>query len=1065
MILCPSCHEENPPKFRLCGYCGTPLHPAEPAAAPAPPREVRRTVTIVFCDLKDSTSLGERLDPEALHEVKDRYFKAMAAEIARHGGKIEKYIGDAIMAVFGLPVQHEDDALRAVRAAAGMQLALRDVNAQLADGWGVELKNRTGVNTGEVVATDDPSADQKLATGDAVNVAARLEQAAPPNEIYLGEATWRLVRDAVQVEAVEPLELKGKQERVPAFRLVSASGHAGAVRRHDTPIVGRDDELWAIDQALQEVRDTASARLITLIGDAGIGKSRLAEEVIVRAGAAARVVRGRCLAYGDGITFWPVRGMVSEAAGIATEDPPELAFGKVLRVVGDAEVAQRLASAIGLSRAAFPIHETSWAVRKFLAKLAEGGSAVALIDDIHWAEPAFLEMVEAVVRAEDTAPVLLLCTARHELLEKKADWGEGERALRLVLRPLSDAAAASVAHNVLGQSGLPPAVVTRIVAAAEGNPLYVEHMLSMLVESQVLELRDGRWALARDQAEITVPPTIKALLESRIGQLRVEERSAIEPASVVGLQFPVPAVASMTPERFRPSVEQHLVALTRKQLVTAIPQSDEDVVYKFHHHLVRETIYNGLLKRTRATLHVDFVRWADRVNAERGRALEFEEILGYHLETAQRYLRELGPLDEKGKAIGRDASARLSSAGRRAFARGDLRAAGSLLRRALAALADGDTLRLPLLPELGEVLLDLGELADARTLVDEALAAADPVRDRRVKASAEVVRLLLQLHGGETVDWTEAAAALMRDTIPALVLEQAHGEIAKAWRVVALVQQNSGRLAEASDSIAKVVEHARLAGDQRLVARSALGLTLSALYGPTPVPQAIEQCEALIAEEFADRQVQNLIVCKIAQLRAMNGDVDTARTMCRDARAVLRDLGPGVRAASASFDLAFVELLAGDAAAAERELRPDCDLLEKMGETYFLSSMAATLALAVREQARDDEALEITRLAERTAAPDDFDAQVLWRCTRAPILARAGALDEAEALARAAVEMSKETEVPGLQASAWTDLASVLRVRGDAEGSRHALGEALKIHEAKGDRLSVERLRASQAST
>ena len=241
MLICPGCGEENPPKFRLCGYCGAALATAAPAPAPLPVREMRKTVTIVFSDLKDSTALGERIDTEALHEVKERYFGAMAAEIARHGGKVEKYIGDAVMAVFGLPKAHEDDALRAVRAAHGMRVALDKLNESLRQRYGVALANRTGINTGEVVANDDPTADQKLATGDAVNVAARLEQAAPVDQIYLGESTWRLVRDAVEVEAVEPLTLKGKSERVRAYRLVSADGLDGNVRRVDTPLAGRDE--------------------------------------------------------------------------------------------------------------------------------------------------------------------------------------------------------------------------------------------------------------------------------------------------------------------------------------------------------------------------------------------------------------------------------------------------------------------------------------------------------------------------------------------------------------------------------------------------------------------------------------------------------------------------------------------------------------------------------------------------------------------------------------------------------------------------------------------------------
>jgi class 3 adenylate cyclase/tetratricopeptide (TPR) repeat protein len=1022
---------------------------------------VRRTVTIVFCDLKDSTSLGERLDPEVLHEVMDRYFAAMTAEIARHGGRVDKYIGDAIMAVFGLPVQHEDDALRAVRAVVAMQASLRGVNSQLSATYGLELANRTGVNTGEIVAIDDPKADQMLATGDTVNVAARLEQVAPANEVYIGEATWRLVRDAVKVEAVEPLNLKGKHESVAAYRLLSVIGHDGTARRHDLPIVGRDVELAAIDRVLQEVRETRSARLVTLIGDAGIGKSRLAQEVIERVGASARVVRGRCLAYGDGITFWPLRGMVNEAAGIIDDDLTELAFAKIERVVNDNDVVQRLASAMNLSNQAFPLHEIAWATRKLLGELAKGTSVVAFIDDIHWAETAFLELLETVLRTGDRVPILILCTARHELLDKQTDWGQGEHALRVMLRPLSDDASAAVVREVLGRSGLADDVVKRIVSAAEGNPLYVEQLASVLVETGILEMRDGRWRLTQEQTEFTVPPTITVLLESRIAQLPVEERATVEPASVVGLQFPVEAVASMTSERVRASIEQHLEALTRKQLVTAVPQSDEDLAYRFHHHLVRDAAYNGLLKRTRAMLHVDFVRWADRVNAERGRGVEFEEILGYHLEQAHRYLRELAPGDALGKAVGRDASRRLSSAGRRAFARGDARAAENLLRRALGTLTDDDPVRIPLLPELAEVLLEIGQFRDARRLVEETLSVADPQPEARAKALAEVVRLLVNLHDGEKADWPEAIASLVTNTIPALALEGAHGEIAKAWRAIALVQQSTGQLGIAAGSIAKVVEHARLAGDQRLIARSALGLALSAVHGPTPVPEAIKQCEALIAENLADRQVHNLIACNIARLRAMNGDIDEARAMIREARRQLRDLGAGMRAVGASVNLAVVEMMAGDPARAESELRPDCDMLAEMGETYFLSTARAMLARAVREQGRDEEALEITRLAEKAAAPNDIDAQVLWRCIRASILARGGAQQEAEMLVRSALDMAKQTEVPELQATAWSELASVLHAAGRIDESLQAREEALKIYVAKGDRMAAEQIRAA----
>jgi predicted ATPase len=297
------------------------------------------------------------------------------------------------------------------------------------------------------------------------------------------------------------------------------------------------------------------------------------------------------------------------------------------------------------------------------------------------------------------------------LLEKRPDWGDRPASLRLILRPLTDASAARIAENLLGTTGLPPDIVKRIVEAAKGNPLYIEQILSMLVDTKALRQENGRWTRDESHGEIAIPPTIKALLEARLGQLGREERTAIEPASVIGLQFAAPAVASLAPEEIRADIGRHLDALARKQFVLPAPSADAESIYRFHHHLVRDTVYGGLLKRARAVLHVDFVRWADQVNAERGRELEFEEILGYHLEQAHRYLSELGPLDTKGLETGRDGSRRLASAARRSFSRGDLHAARSLFARATALLADDDPARLPLLPETGEVLVELGEYA------------------------------------------------------------------------------------------------------------------------------------------------------------------------------------------------------------------------------------------------------------------------------------------------------------------------------------------------------------------
>ena len=1064
MLLCPGCGEENPAKFRLCGYCGTAL--AGPGSAPTPAalpaHEVRKTVTIVFTDLKDSTALGEHLDAEALRDVMTRYFGAMSAEITRHGGKIEKFIGDAIMAVFGLPRAHEDDALRAVRAAVGMRAALARVNDDLMRRYGVALACRCGVNTGEVVASDDPADNQKLATGDAVNVAARLEQAAGRNELLLGESTYRLVRDAVEVEPVAALALKGKAERVAAYRLLAAEGQMGSARRIDTPIVGREAELAALAGVYREVCGAATVRLVTVVGDAGIGKSRLVFEMLERVGPGARVLLGRCLPYGDGITFWPLREMVSAAADIRADDSPEAARVKLVALVADADVADRLAAATGLSPAPFPLPELYWAARKFFEALAATGPLVALIDDIHWAEPAFLDLLYHLLDAGVAAPVLLLATARPDLLEERPEWSERTGATRIVLAPLSDTASAQIVGNLVGATGLPAEVIERIVAAAEGNPLFVEQMLSMLIDTRALRQEDGRWVRGDRYAEIAIPPTIQALLEARLDRLARSERATVEPAAVIGMQFALPAVAALAPEAARATINEQLDTLTRKHFIqpTAAPTADADVVFRFHHHLVRETVYGGLLKRSRAAMHVDFVRWADRVNAERGRALEFEEVLGYHLEQAHRYLAELGLLDAIGIAIGVDAATRLAGAGRRALARGDMYAAANLLQRAAARLAADAPQRTELLPELGETLMGLGDFAGARAVLAEAQVAADRISNHRIKASSQVVGMLMRLYSGEPGDWSKDTLSTAHGLIPVLERENAHHELATTWRLIGLVHGIAGRYSLASEGAERSTAHARLAGNVRLIERNAAILSMNALYGPMPVLQAIVECEQQIAGGLNDRQIECTVMCAVAQLKAMNGELEAARGLYRRSRAMLRDLGQGVFAASTGLGLARVELHGGDLSMAESEVRADYEFLASKGETYFLSTMAALLSRVVRDQGRDAEALDLSEKAEAATAADDIESQALWRSIRAPIVARAGNTALAESLARTALEIVRRTEAPVLQADALAELAWVLRLAGKTDEARHVIDEAIALYTSKGNVVSAARARA-----
>jgi class 3 adenylate cyclase len=1073
MQICPQCGEENPPRFRLCGFCGAALAPA------APPPQVRKVVTLLFVDLKGSTDLGERLDSEAMHEVKERYFAAMSAEIVRHGGKIEKYIGDAIMAVFGLPKTHEDDALRAVRAALGMQAALGTVNDQLERMYGVRLANRTGVNTGEVVASADPGADQQLATGDAVNVTARLEQGARENEILIGERTYALVRDAADVEAVEPLALKGKSELVPAYRLIAVSDRAveGRARHTDAPMVGRATELAQLKSALDVVEANRTVRHVTVIGDAGVGKSRLIQELLEVDSTRADSIRGRCLPYGDGITFWPIVEIVLGAAGIRDDDPPNLARAKLLERVADGDVAERVASMAGLTSAQFPLPELFWGARRFLEVLAKDRPLIVVVDDIHWAEPTLLDLIEHILASVTDAPILLVCTARHEVLEKRPEWADGPTAIRIDLEPLTRADSAAIVRNLLGDA-LPEDVQSRIVTAAGGNPLFVEHMLSMLIEGGSLRLDGDQW-VQRDPSEtIAVPPSIYALLDARLDQLPREERGVIEPASVIGLRFPESAVTELAPEAERPNIPARLAELSAKRLIradapadaetpagdTSATNEDDDAAFRFQHILVRDAAYQRLLKRSRAGLHERFVHWADRVNTERGRTLEFQEILGFHLERAYQDLSDLGPLDEHGLALGADASGRLAAAGRRAFARGDMHAAANLLRRASQLLPTNDRTRVWILPDLADTLGELGEFEHARAVVSEAAGLADEIWDHSLAAYVGLIGLLVDFYAGAGEGWSVRAIAAA-DAAEEVLAESGHqAGLALVSRLRWYVANAAGRFGAAAEAAEQIVDHARRAGDPRLAMRGSIGLSMAALMGPMPTTLAILRCESLLADVRGDRRTEGLIVGVLAELYALDGEFDRARLSYRRAQSLLADLGRSVIANTTSVNSYRVEFLAGDLAAAEGELRRDLFALEQMDEKYVRSTLAAALA-HVRFAAGDIvEAETFGLMSEQLAAEDDVESQALWRGVRAMALAAKGEAAAADRLIGESLDLIAETDSLALKIEILMDAAAALNLSGRSTQSETALVEAVALARAKGSPVLVARIEALMRS-
>jgi class 3 adenylate cyclase/tetratricopeptide (TPR) repeat protein len=1058
VLRCPSCGEENPDRFRLCGYCGSVL------VALPPPKEIRKTVTVVFCDLKGSTELGDRLDSEAFREVLALYFSAMKPALERHGGTIEKYIGDAIMAVFGLPRMHEDDALRAVRAAAGMHEALADLNVTLQARFGVTLENRTGVNTGEVV-TGDAGGSQRLATGDTVNVAARLEHAAPAGEVLIGESTYRLVRDAVEVTPVEPLLLKGKPDPVPAYRLLSVTADARSTSPADLPLVGRAREMAALDAEFRRSIAGPECRLVTLLGEAGVGKSRLVEEFVRRLAGEAAVLQGRCLSYGDGITFWPLAEVLRQAAGIVPEDSDEDARTKLKSCFGEglAEASDRIESVMSLSQHQYGKDELFWAVRAVLGELGRRGPLVVVFDDIHWAEATFLDLIEDIADAPLSVPLLLVCMARHELHEDRPGFAAGRRvASRIELGELSREESGLVVRNLLGEASLPMQLERRILSLAEGNPLFVEQMLSMLIDDGLLREQAGRWVFSGSAEAVSIPGNVSSLLGARLDRLGPTELMVVETASLIGLEFYADAVSALASEGdIRPDLEPPLAALCRKQLIRRV-EVDVTGDFRFSHIVVRDTAYARLLKRTRARLHERFAAWiTDRLGS---RLAEQEEILGYHLEQSFRYRAELGPIDEDGWRLGAEASRHLSSAGHRALARGDMPAAENLLRRAAALLGEKDPARALLLLDAGEAAVDIGQLERAESVLTEAVdraLSADNIGIARAAALA-----LLQLRYTTDAHAVQASWVAQESVVDLVEREiadlEAMGDdraLVRAFRLLTYVHGTGLRFADAAAAAKRTIRHATAAGDE-VTARRFLGsLAISALYGPMPVVEAIATCEEVLARTGDDHKARALAELTIGHLEAMRGEFERARLLYRRSRALLEEFGWRLFAALTSLDSSAVELLAGDLAAAESELRTDYRRLEEMGERNYISTTAGLLADVLYRQGRYEESAEFAGICENLASDDDVASQFLWRCVTGKLRARQGAIDEAESLLAAATELIETSDQLDWQGNGLMDFAEVRELAG-APADAVALSEkAAGLFERKGNVVSARRAR------
>lgn len=970
-MTCTSCGAENREGARFCDSCGA-------ALAAEPPREQRKVVTVLFCDVSGSTALGESLDPEAMRAVMARYFDVARAAVERHGGTLEKFIGDAVMAVFGVPTVREDDALRAVRAAE----ELRD---------GVEIDVRIGVNTGEVVTGSGDS----LVTGDAVNVAARLEQAAGGGEIYIGAETYNLVRDAVDVDLLAPLEAKGKSELLTAYRLRSVTGDIAVARRLDAPLVGRVREWRSLEDAFDRSRSENACVLFTILGSAGVGKSRLAAEFVD--GLDATVARGRCLSYGDGITYWPVVEAVKQLLG--AEPPPNEAIAALL---GD-----------GMASA----DDVALAVRRLFEKKAADRPLVVVFDDVQWGEPKFLDLVEHVADWSRGAPILLLCLARPDLLDLRSGWGGGKlNATTVLLEPLSLPETDQLIDALLAGSALDSSLRERIRKAADGNPLFVEQMLAMLQESP---------------AEVAVPATIQALLAARLDQLPPSERATLERGAVEGQVFHRSAVAALDGDPV------NLLPLVRKELVRPSPATlPGDDAFRFRHLLIRDAAYDSLPKATRAELHERFADWlADRAPD----LVELDEVVGYHLEQAARYRSELGTPDAavRGRAAGR-----LAAAGLRARAREDDHAAASLLTRATSLLETDDPRRLELLLPLGQSLHMLGRLDESYRVLDEAIERGD----EEISALAFFYKLFAAGHG---------------ESISALEIEQRAGArltqlgadaspraLANGYLTLAQAAFWDGRLEEASREAERALA---LAGDD-LTRKHAAGLLIGAWgHGERPWSELERD---LASPPVPGLDVRGVLVGAVA----LQGRLDEARRIHREFQDDLLARGQIVDAVSHAMGIGWFEFLAGEVGRAEEVLGEAWDELGKLGERGFRSTIGAQYADVLARQGRLDEAAAVVDEAETISTPDDWVTVQQVMCVRAWIALGRRERERAVELARRAAEMAAAREYLTMQIERWLEYGEILLAAGRRAEAEAAFARCREVATRKGSTLHVERI-------
>ncbi|MGO9975844.1 MAG: BTAD domain-containing putative transcriptional regulator [Solirubrobacteraceae bacterium] len=980
--------------------------PGRPADGPerpadAPRRPARKVVTALLVEVTASSEDGDELDPEALGAIFDRCFEAIRTSAESHGGTVERIPGAAAIAVFGIPVVREDDALRAVRAAAEIRERLPEAAPEIS----ATVRLRAAITTGVVLS------DGGRPSGDALAAAMRIGQLTAWDQIVLSEDTLRLVRDAVEVQAVEPLTAIGRSEPVAIFRLVGVDPIAAGVARHlDAPLVGRQRELSFLRGAWDRAVEQSGCHLFTLLGAAGVGKSRLVAELVDSVGDRATSLRGRCLHYGEGITFWPLIEALSTIGEPARPLLERLSGG-------GAAVAQEL----------------FWEIRRLLEALALERPLILHVDDLQWAQPMVFDLMENIVELSRRAPILLLCTARPELLEQRPSWGAGRlNATALLLEPLDADDSAQLLEQLGG--GLEHDARARVIAASGGNPLFLEEMT----------------ALARERGTVAVPATIQALLAARLERLGGEERELLECGAVEGEVFHRMAVCWLAGELPVPSVEPSLARLVREDLIRPQPATlPADEAFRFRHLLIRDAAYDRLPKAARAELHERFASWLE----EAGGLAELDHIAGWHLEQAVRYQRELQrPADP---AVARRAAEHLYAASQRADERRDTSACRTLRERALALAPPAEAIAARIRVDLVGTMLEAGELARAGELVEQLSGVEE---EPSVAALARLYRHEWLAHSCPDLV-TETIESILPAVLESLARAGDERGLAKAHIAAWRVHWAAGQVTAAGADASLAAAHARAVGDEG--ARShALGNYCAALiHGPEHTSEIRQGLEAFEREEQGPYLAASINRLR-AKLCSLEGRFPEARSLIGLALDDCNALGMPIRAAVFSDVLVETEFAAGDAEAALRALQRAARTLEQHGERAQRSTVLAYLGKAHEALHEPDAARAAIELADQLTMPDDVVNYAITHAVRARLALADGDGGAAERWARSAVEQALRTEFVWDQADTRLTLAHVLAALERQIEAEREVRAALELYDRKGDRPGAEVARA-----